>query len=46
MCSKKQIALFRASSAETLSTFSWEGVVEELEKRAPTLHTLLKKCVR
>lgn len=45
MCSKQHTTVFRGSSAETLGSFSWDGVADELERRAPTLHAILKECV-
>ena len=45
MCSKRHTTMFQGSSAETLGSFSWDRVAEELERRAPNLHAILKECV-
>ncbi len=45
MCGKKQVSLNGAHSVEKLEKLSRDGLVEELESRAPTFHAVLKMCV-
>ena len=45
MCNIKDSSMFRVQSKEDLEQFSWEGVVRELESRAPTLYSLLNYSI-
>ena len=44
LCSKKNKSVFRDVSPEKISSFSWDKLITDLEKRAPTFHTLLHGC--
>ena len=45
LCARKTGSILRQSSIQAISSFSWEAVTEELQRVAPTLHTILKECV-
>ena len=44
MCSGKSASPFRTSSRADLEDFSWISLTSELEKKAPTLHSVLQIC--
>ena len=45
LCKKKTQSILRSRSAETLCTFSWDMLADELEEKAPNLFQVLKACV-
>ena len=45
MCSKKQPSLLRSSSPDSIASFSWESIANEVFLVAPTFHTILQACV-
>ena len=45
ICSKKANSVLRETSADIVSSFSWELLVEEVEAKAPTLLAILHACV-
>ena len=45
ICSKKVNSVLRETSADIVSSFSWELLVKEIEVNAPTLLSLLHACV-
>ncbi len=42
LCSVKNASIFRKTSKEDMLNFSWQNVANELEEKAPILHTFLK----
>ena len=45
LCARKTGSILRQSSIQAINSFSWEAVTEELQRVAPTLHTILEGCV-
>lgn len=45
ICSKKVNSILRETSADIVSSFSWDLLVQEVEEKAPTLSSLLHACV-
>ncbi len=45
LCSKKFGSMLRASSAEAVSSFTWDKITNEVSSKAPTLYAVLQGCV-
>ena len=45
ICSKKASSLLRMNTPDALRSFTWEDLVQELEKLSPTFYQVLKQCV-
>ena len=45
VCSKKASSSLRINTPNALRSFTWEGLVKELEKLSPTFYQVLKECV-
>lgn len=46
MCSLSKASILRSTSPDVLQSFKWGDVLSEMEKQAPIMLALLRKCVQ
>lgn len=44
MCAVLKPSILRSLKPETVQSFKWQMLIEELKERAPTLHSVLASC--
>lgn len=45
LCAKKTNSILRKSTPQTVRTFSWEDITQEVRDKTPTMYHILKGCV-